>query len=246
MWPIQSPFLLLPLRSISLSCLTLYISHMIGPTHILNHSTAPHKQTFKLLLIQFPNCPHFNTIPSCAPQYRWVRLFLKFNSILLVRRVFLFLKARFCHSDPHFTSPADLAPFHFTCTSCTISIHQYILHHFTSHVHLAPFHFTCTSCTTSYQAYQTAATFHIFCLFVIHHDLNCWWLPSDSHYLSYSHIHWHSCTPSPFSQSTNHISLYPPHISDPHCPLNIHFTLQSVHQSHFAVPCTHLRPTLPP
>ena len=45
-------------------------SHMIGPTDLLNPSTAPHIQTFKLLLIQFPNCPHFNTIPSCVPQYR--------------------------------------------------------------------------------------------------------------------------------------------------------------------------------
>ena len=52
--------------------------------------------------------------------------------------------------------------------------------------------------------------------------------------------------PSPFSQSTNHITLYPPHISDPHYPLNSQFTLQSVHQSHFAVPSTHLRPSLPP
>jgi len=68
------------------------------------------------------------------------------------------------------------------------------------------FHFTCTSCIISYQATQTAAIFNIFLLFFIYHYLKWGRLPSDSHNLSYSHVHWHSRAVSDFSQSTNHIS----------------------------------------
>ena len=47
-------------------------------------------------------------------------------------------KAAFQNKKTLFTAPVHLAPFNFTCTSCTISLHLYILHHFTTPVHLAP------------------------------------------------------------------------------------------------------------
>jgi len=173
----------------------------------------------------------------------------------------------------HFTSPVHLAPFHFTCTSytihftctsCTISLHLYVLHHFTSPVHLAPLRiklpklmqcFICSVRFWSIMIWIADGCLQILITLVtpIIIDIPERLLPSVSPPITFrctlhtSQTNISTLTASsPFSQSTNHISLYPPHISDPHCPLNSPFTLQSVHKSHFAVPSTNLRPTLPP
>jgi len=164
----------------------------------------------------------------------------------------------------HFTSPVHIAPFHFTCTYCTISLHLYIPHHFTSPVHLAQFliklrklmkYFIFSVCFWSITFWIADGCLQFLITFVtpMSIDIPERLLPSVSPPITFrctlhtSQTHITPITaPSPYSQSTNHISLYPPHISNPYCPLKSPFALQSFHQSHFAIPSTHLRPTLPP
>jgi hypothetical protein len=66
MWPIQWAFLLFIVCRIFLSSLTfvtLFISHTIGPTD-LHPSPAPLFKTFQVSLIYFTKCPNFRIIQS--------------------------------------------------------------------------------------------------------------------------------------------------------------------------------------
>jgi len=46
-----------------------FISYlMISPYDLLHPSQAPQFNNFKIILIHFPKCPSFSTIPSYAPK----------------------------------------------------------------------------------------------------------------------------------------------------------------------------------
>jgi len=60
---------------------------------------------------------------------------------------------------------------------------------------------TCTSCVTCCDATKLLEIVHIFQSALIYHNPYCGWLPSDSHYLSFFHIHFH------FIVSTNFVCL---------------------------------------
>ena len=120
------------------------ISHMIGPTDLLHPSTASHIQLSCYFRSNFPT-DHISTLYQ-AVLHGTAELVYFLNLIPFCQLKFcLVLERSFQHSDPL---------FHFTCTSCTISLHLYNLHHFPSPVHLAPLHFSCISCTISLQLYN--------------------------------------------------------------------------------------------
>ena len=67
MRPIHLAFRFLISCRIFLCSLTLFISHMVGPTDLLHPSPAPHFKTFQVFLIRCPKLPSFRTIQSHAP-----------------------------------------------------------------------------------------------------------------------------------------------------------------------------------
>jgi hypothetical protein len=46
-----------------------FISQSIGPTELLHSSSPPHLKTLQVFLINFPKCPNFGTLQSCAPSF---------------------------------------------------------------------------------------------------------------------------------------------------------------------------------
>ena len=69
-----------------------------------------------------------------------------------------------------------------------------------------------------------------------------WAIPAHSHYLTYSHIHWHSRAASHFIQFTNHISQYLPRSTSHAVPLTQYLPRSTSH----AVPQTHIAPLVAP
>ena len=58
------------------------------------------------------------------------------------------------------------------------------------------FNFMCTSYIICYHIAQIAEIFHIFQLCFMYHNLYQGWLPGDSYYLSFIHVHFHSTASS--------------------------------------------------
>jgi hypothetical protein len=105
------------------------IIQMISPNHLLNPSPAPQFNIFKVLLIHFPKCPSFSTIPSYAPNVTLYQFFPYINSSWLVKRFFFFfLNAAFAMEILNLISNVHLAScFHATQTVKIIHILQLFL-----------------------------------------------------------------------------------------------------------------------